>query len=146
MEKKYVKMSFILMFVLIIGFAGVFTYLNVTIYGSVMKINLPSLSFALILPIYHGLKQKIYRPRMTMFLYTIFLLVITVFVFSLPKYTYDDAVKSIENQVHGTYASLSIKHTKEPSFFYAGKYRIKVGDKIYSCELSNNSYEVLEEE
>lgn len=146
MKEKYIKISFLLMSILIIVFACVFTFLNVTYYGGVMKINLLVGTFSLLMPIYYGFRQKMYKLRMSIFLFSVFVLIISLFMFSIPEYTYEEAVSNLKNQVDGDYTQMNIKHTIEPSFFYTGKYKIKVGGLIYSYSLSGNNYKILKEE
>lgn len=144
MKEKLIKGSLLLLFLFIILFAAVFTYLNVFKYGSVLKITLPFYSFAIIIPIYSSLINKIFRLRMFVFLYSIFIIIVSVFIYKLPDYTYEEAVVNMESKLGMTSSDINIKHTKEASLFYVGNYKMKFGDTSYSYSLKDHIIKELE--
>lgn len=145
MSKKIIKISFMFMFIFILGFVSVYTFFNIKYFGSILKTNLLNISFLLILPMYHGLKQRIFVKKMVIFIYTFFIIIILIFLLILPKIKYDEAVNYLEEELSGKYIKTIIKNTEEPNFFYKGNYRINIDNKFYKIDFRNYEYELLNE-
>ncbi len=143
MNKKTIKVSYYILLVLISTFVLLYTIFDITKYGGVMKNNLQMYAVALVIPLFHSLKQKIYEGRMQKFLYLTFLVIIIFSVFTVPKYTYKEAAASLEDKVTGKYIKESITSTDETSFFYRGNYRINIGEVIYSYSIKDHSYHII---
>lgn len=146
MNVKIIRFGLYLVFPLILSFVFIYSYLNVKIFGSVLNTNLMMYMITLIIPTYFSLRNKMYIKKMVVFIYTIIILIIIVFTLSLPKTTYDEAVKDLENIVGSKSEKIIKKTTSEKSLFYIGEYKIKIKNLEYSYNFNKNTYNIIKGE
>lgn len=137
MKSKYL---YGMLFVGIIIWLCVFTFINISLYASVMEINMVILPLMLIFPIYVAYKQKKYVKKIAGVMYGLFIIFVLLVILSLPQYTYNEAKAMIEAAEGVSIEDVLKKYTDQRSLFYKGDYYLPSENVDYIFDYSKGMW------
>lgn len=143
MDQKY-KKYYVLLSLLVVMFLGLYSFVNVFYYGSIVQINVPILSLILIMPLYLGFKFSKYSKRMVLYLSVCLAGVVVWTLVLIPPYTYDEALEIVGQKEELLELQVK-KRTGQGNFFYAGDYYIESKTRQFSFDVLTGHFQVIEE-
>ncbi len=132
MKKKSFLLLNILLLILVLTDIFIVVFLNIFVYSYILTPSLAIIKIVLFLPIYLNLRNYnnenyILNNKGVFKLYFIFLIFLSMNFFVLPKNSYNDAKRLINEPI----IENKITYTDNSSFFYKGYYKIETKDYIY---------------
>lgn len=137
---KY-KYHYIVIAVLVLTMTLGITFMNIFVYGSVLKANLSILPLALIIPLYVGFKEKKYAEKVVGVMWVYLTVIVIACVLIVPKMTYQEAFNQFDEPI-----KTLRKHTGEATMFYKGDYYVKTNKGSFKIDLKNGEIIGVEDE
>jgi len=141
--KKHYKKFYVLLVIAMLLFVTAYSLLNIFLYGSVIQINVPVLSFIIIIPIYLAFKNKVYSKRMLILLSSLLMISVVWTFFLIPKYTYDEALLMISKEDKPLEIQVK-RRTGTKNFFYSGDYYIETENHKYTFNFKTGVYKIID--